>query len=102
MPNQIAPASPSDTFVPGDPQAGEAEAITSALLAAGAPGALPVLVVENATLSTTRRISLTLAELPRIAQFGLTGPVVIMLGAVFAEASATSTETSVMPSCRTA
>jgi len=82
--------------------AGEAEAITTALLAAGAPGALPVLVVENATLPITRRISLTLAELPRIAQFGLTGPVVIMLGAVFAQASATSAEASVLPSCRTA
>jgi uroporphyrin-III C-methyltransferase len=82
--------------------AGEAEAITTALLAAGAPEALPVLVVENATLSKTRRISLTLAELPRIAQLGLTGPVLIMLGAVFTEASATSTETSVMPSCKTA
>lgn len=82
--------------------AGEAVAITTALLAAGAPGTLPVLVVENATLPITRRISLTLAELPRIAQFGLTGPVVIMLGAVFAEAAATSTEVSVLPSCRTA
>jgi uroporphyrin-III C-methyltransferase len=82
--------------------AGEAVAITTALLAAGAPRTLPVLVVENATLPITRRISLTLAELPRIAQFGLTGPVVIMLGAVFAEAAATSTESSVLPSCRTA
>ena len=72
--------------------AGEAEAITTALLAAGAPGSLPVLVVENATLPLTRRISLTLAELPRITQFGLTGPVVIMLGAVFAAASSSQTD----------
>ncbi len=82
--------------------AGEAAAITAALLAAGAPGDLPVLVVENATLPAARRISLTLAELPRVAEFGLTGPVVIMLGTVFAAASETSVETGILRSCRTA
>jgi len=71
--------------------AGEAEAITAALLAAGAPRDLPVLVTENATLPATRRIALTLAELPRIAESGLNGPVVIMLGAVFAATAATAT-----------
>lgn len=70
--------------------AGEAGVITAALLAAGAPRDLPVLVVENATLPETRRIALTLATLPRLADYGLTGPAVIMLGAVFAAALAAS------------
>jgi uroporphyrin-III C-methyltransferase len=82
--------------------AGEAAAITVALMAAGAPADLPVLVVENATLPAARRIPLTLADLPRVAEFGLTGPVLIMLGTVFAAASATSVETGIPHSFRTA
>jgi uroporphyrin-III C-methyltransferase len=82
--------------------AGEAEEITSALLAAGAPRDLPVLVVENATLPETRRIALTLCELPRIANYGITGPVLIMLGAVFAAASASTAVSCVVPSSKTA
>ncbi|MBI1965962.1 MAG: uroporphyrinogen-III C-methyltransferase [Betaproteobacteria bacterium] len=82
--------------------AGEAGAITEALLAAGAPRSLPVLVVENATLPETRRIALTLATLPRIADYGLTGPVVIMLGAVFAPALTVSAEPGILPACKTA
>ncbi len=70
--------------------AGEAKAITAALLAAGAPRDLPVLVVENATLPETRRIALTLQELPQIAAYGLSGPTLIMLGRVFAGALAVS------------
>ena len=82
--------------------AGQAREITAALLAAGAPRGSPVLVVENATLPEARRIALTLAELPRIAKSGITGPVVIMLGAVFAAASATTAESADLPACRTA
>src|SRR5262245_50117101 len=55
--------------------AGEAEAITRALLAAGAPRDLPLLVVENATLPDARRVALTLGELPGIAAYDLNGPV---------------------------
>jgi uroporphyrin-III C-methyltransferase len=72
--------------------AGQAKEITAALLAAGAPRHLPVLVVENATLPQARRIALTLGELPRLARYGVTGPVVILLGAVFAAAAAASPE----------
>ncbi|MBI2295400.1 MAG: uroporphyrinogen-III C-methyltransferase, partial [Betaproteobacteria bacterium] len=54
--------------------AGQAEAVAAALIAAGAPGDLPVLVVENATLPKARRFALTLKQLPRISQHGLTGP----------------------------
>ena len=82
--------------------AGEAGAIAAALLAAGAPRDLPVLVVENATLPETRRIALTLATLPHLADYGLTGPAVIMLGTVFASALTASTEPGILPACKTA
>ena len=82
--------------------AGEAEAITSALLAAGASPKLPVLIVENATLPTARRILLTLADLPRVADLKLTGPAVIMLGEVFAKAAATAALPAPLPRAKTA
>ena len=72
--------------------AGEAAAITAALLAAGARPDLPVLVMENATLPQARRVVLTLAELPRVAACGFEGPTVIMLGAVFAPSAAARLE----------
>ena len=68
--------------------AGQAEAIAAALLAAGVPSDLPVLVVENATLPQARRIALTLEELPEIARYGISGPTLIMLGRAFADALA--------------
>ena len=64
--------------------AGQAEAVAAALIAAGAPRDLPVLVVESATLPQARRMPLTLEDLPQIARYGLTGPTLIMLGRVFA------------------
>jgi len=82
--------------------AGHAEAVAAALMAAGAPRDLPVLVVENATLPATRRIALTLEELPRIAQHGFIGPTMIMIGRVYSQALAASTEPVALPLCRTA
>ena len=64
--------------------AGQAQSICTALIAAGLPRELPVLVAENATLPQSRRISLTLEELPEIARYGITGPTVIMVGRAFA------------------
>jgi uroporphyrin-III C-methyltransferase len=81
--------------------AGQAAAVAAALIAAGAPRTLPVLVVENASLPDSRRIALTLAELPQISQLGVTGPAVIMLGRVFAAALA-ATEFASAPPCKTA
>jgi uroporphyrin-III C-methyltransferase len=72
--------------------AGQAEAIAAALLAAGAARDLPVLVIENASLPSVRQVALTLAELPLIAQQDFTGPALIMIGRVYAEALAQSTE----------
>lgn len=82
--------------------AGQAEAIAAALIAAGAPRELPVLVAENATLPEARRIALRLAQLPRLAEYGLTGPTVIMLGKVFASALTVSAESGILPACKTA
>ena len=82
--------------------AGQAGEIAAALLAAGARRGLPVLVVENATLPESRRFALTLAELPHIAEFGLSGPAVIMLGTVFSAALAASAGPLSLPSSKTA
>lgn len=70
--------------------AGHALAIAEALIAAGLPRKLPVLVSENASLPDSRRIALTLEELPEIARYGICGPALIMLGHAFAAALAAS------------
>jgi uroporphyrin-III C-methyltransferase len=70
--------------------AGEADTVAAALIAAGAPRDLPVLVVENASLPGTRRIALTLAELPGISKQGLEGPTLIMIGRIYADALASA------------
>ena len=67
---------------------GQAATISAALIEAGLPRELPVLVAENATLPQSRRISLTLEELPEIARYGVTGPTLIMVGRAFAAALA--------------
>jgi uroporphyrin-III C-methyltransferase len=72
--------------------AGQARSISAELISAGLPRELPVLVVENATLPQTRRIALTLEELPEIARYGITGPTVIMLGEAFAGVLAATEE----------
>jgi uroporphyrin-III C-methyltransferase len=64
--------------------AGEAASISAALIGAGLPRDLPVLVAENATLPQARRIALTLEELPEIARYGVAGPTLIMIGRAFA------------------
>ncbi|MDH3287145.1 MAG: uroporphyrinogen-III C-methyltransferase [Betaproteobacteria bacterium] len=66
--------------------AGQAAQITAALLVAGVRPEVPVLVAESVTLPQTRRIALTLRELPRIAQYGITGPTLILLGGAFGTA----------------
>jgi uroporphyrin-III C-methyltransferase len=65
---------------------GQAESVAAAMIAAGAPRELPVLVMENASLPGSRRIALTLEELPEIARYGITGPTLIMAGRPFAAA----------------
>lgn len=70
--------------------AGQAPSIAAELLAAGLPRDLPVLVAENASLPESRRIALTLEELPEIVRYGISGPAVIMLGRAFAAVLAAS------------
>ncbi len=69
---------------------GHAQGISAALIAAGLPRDLPVLVVENASLPESRRFALTLEELPEIARYGVSGPAIIMLGRTFATALSAS------------
>jgi len=68
--------------------AGEAAMIASTLLAQGMSDTLPVLVVESATLPERRVFGLTLRDLPQVADLGLSGPALIMIGEVYADAMA--------------
>jgi uroporphyrin-III C-methyltransferase len=68
--------------------AGQAAEIAAALGAQGVPGDMPVVIVENASLPGARRFFMTLADLSRAAEFDIEGPAVILIGRVFASASA--------------
>lgn len=68
--------------------AGQAAHIATTLTAYGMAPDTPIAIVENATLPNARRFFLRLSELGRAAEFGIDGPAVIMLGAVFACAAA--------------
>jgi uroporphyrin-III C-methyltransferase len=63
--------------------AGQAAAITAALLAAGKSGATPVAVVENASLPSACVHYTTLAGLPALVDSGGAGPALILIGAQF-------------------
>lgn len=69
---------------------GQAASIAAMLTARGVPLATPVVVVENASLPQERRFPLALADLPHIAELGIAGPALIMLGKVFAAAKKVS------------
>lgn len=66
----------------------EAAVIAASLLAHGMAASTPVVAVENASLPAARRERATLAELPRFAHAGFTGPVALLVGDVFAAARA--------------
>jgi uroporphyrin-III C-methyltransferase len=63
--------------------AGEAKAISSALIAAGKPEATPVVVVENASLPGVRHLSGTLGSLESVVARSSGGPALILLGEVY-------------------
>lgn len=73
---------------------GQAALIAAMLAARGVPPATPVVVVENASLPQERRFPLVLADLPHIAELGIAGPALIMLGKVFAAAKKVSLATA--------
>ena len=62
---------------------GEAVAIAAKLRSGGKPGALPIAIVENASLPDQRIRYTTLAALPQLAAAEITGPALILLGPQF-------------------
>lgn len=68
--------------------AGQAEAIAQTLLAQGRSPRTPVVAVENASLPSSRAVGLTLATLPALAEREFAGPVLLLIGEVFAAATA--------------
>ncbi len=64
--------------------AGQAELIANALAAEGMPEATPVVVVENVSLPQRREWAVILRDLPRIAEVGMSGPALILIGEVYA------------------
>jgi uroporphyrin-III C-methyltransferase len=68
--------------------AGQAAAITCALLARGMLPSTPIAVVENASWTQQKSYALTLSELPRIAELGLSGPALIMIGDIYKQLAA--------------
>lgn len=79
--------------------AGQAELIASALIAEGMIEATPVVIIENASLSQRRQWAVVLGDLPRIAEFGLRGPALILIGEVYAEVLQQATRASAHPPC---
>jgi uroporphyrin-III C-methyltransferase len=67
--------------------AGEAQAISAALIAAGKPGSTPVAVVENSSLPGRRARFGFLKNLRELAPATPAGPTLILLGEVYAEAA---------------
>jgi uroporphyrin-III C-methyltransferase len=63
--------------------AGQAAAISAALIAAGKSASTPVAIVENASLASARRLFTTLGGLPKLAADALTGPTLILIGTQF-------------------
>jgi len=63
--------------------AGEAEAISAALIAAGKDPGMPVALVESASLPESRTHYTTLARLPALEGRAFSGPVMLLLGPQF-------------------
>jgi uroporphyrin-III C-methyltransferase len=76
--------------------AGEAATIAAALRARGTPLSLPVAVVENASLHESRRWLTTLGGLPGLADQAFQGPVILLLGEVFAGAGREAAEADLL------
>jgi len=67
---------------------GEAPAIAAALLAKGKPPALPVAVVENASLPHERIVYTSLARLASITASDFSGPTLLLIGPQFTKRAA--------------
>ena len=66
---------------------GEARSISAALIAGGKPAATPVVLIENASLPDARWVTGMLKDLARMAQTGLGGPALILIGEVYNQVS---------------
>jgi len=62
---------------------GEAAQIAATLMERGASPDLPLVVLENASLTEQRSVALRLADLGTVATLGISGPAVILLGEVY-------------------
>ncbi len=78
---------------------GQAEAITTALRAAGMPDTAPVAIVENASLAHARAEFTTLSQLPQIEARRFDGPTLILLGPQY-QAAAVAIDRSAAQRCR--
>jgi uroporphyrin-III C-methyltransferase len=67
---------------------GEAGVIADTLIGLGVPPGRPVVVVENASLPEHREFSLSLGDLPRLADLTFKGPAIILIGEAYARAHA--------------
>jgi uroporphyrin-III C-methyltransferase len=72
--------------------AGQAQAISEALIAAGKPASTPLAIVESASLAQSRTIFSSVGALPGIATQTFTGPVVILIGPQYTARNARATE----------
>jgi uroporphyrin-III C-methyltransferase len=77
--------------------AGEGAVIAAELLARGKAASLPVIAIESASLPSSRRWHTTLGGLPKLAEAEFTGPVLLLLGEVFAEAVRAANEPHAIP-----
>jgi siroheme synthase len=66
--------------------AGDAAAISAALLAAGKPARTPVAIVANASLPESRTAYGTLAEMPELARLAGGAPALILIGEIYGRA----------------
>lgn len=72
--------------------AGEAQAVSAALIAHGVPASRPVVIVENASSGQRKVIPTNVGNLPAAAQCVGDGPALVMVGEVYADALAVGFE----------
>ena len=86
--------------------AGEAQAVSAALISNGVPASRPAVLVESASSARRKVIPTTVGNLATAAQDVGDGPALVMVGEVYAEVQAAMNADELsallLPSCRTA
>ncbi len=72
--------------------AGEAQAVSDALMANGVPASRPAVIVENASSAARKIIPTSVGNLPAAAQCVGEGPALVMVGEVYADVPALGLE----------